>query len=291
MNRDQEIRRVLWLVLFLNLLVAAAKLLYGQMTHSLSMWADGYHSLFDGTSNIIGLIGCWLASVPPDENHPYGHRKFETFALFGISVLLFITCFEVLKGSFNRYSLQVVPDVTPISFSIMIVTMAINYGVMKWERKRGKGLKSDILMADSMHTRSDLFTSTSVIISLLAVSIGLPLLDPIIAVIIAVFIGKTGLEILHEVSSALSDSSRIDPRLIREIAMRVPQVQDCHGIRTRGGMNNVYVDFHIDVPSEMTAEEAHDLVHRVEDLIKKEVNEVVDVAIHVEPHEGDGGSV
>jgi cation diffusion facilitator family transporter len=283
MNRDREIRRVLWLVLVLNLLVAGAKLLYGHLTNSLSMSADGFHSLFDGTSNIIALVGSWFASRPPDESHPYGHRKYETFASFGISVLLFFTCYHVLKDSFHRLALQDAPEVTLLSFGIMLITMGVNFGVMRWERKRGSALKSEVLISDSLHTKSDLYTSASVVISLLAVLLGFPVLDAVSAVFIAGFIGKTGMEILREVSSVLSDSSRIDPRLIREIAMRIPGVRDCHEIRTRGSMNHVYVDFHISVEPGMTTDAAHDLVHHVEDLIKKEAAEVVEVVIHVEP--------
>lgn len=283
MNRDRDIRRILWWVLLLNLLVAGSKLLYGHLTQSLSMWADGVHSSFDGASNVIGLVGVWAASFPPDENHPYGHRKYETFASFGISILLFLTCFHIIRDSILRFNSTEAPMITPLSFGIMLSTMGINYAVMRLEKRRGRELKSDILVADSMHTRSDLFTSTSVLVSFVAVLIGIRILDPIIALIIAGFIGKTGFEILREASLVLSDSSRIDPRLIREIAMRVPQVQDCHGVRTRGTLNHTYVDFHIDVSSEMTADKSHELVHEVEALIKKELAEVVDVVIHVEP--------
>jgi cation diffusion facilitator family transporter len=284
MNRDRQIRRMLWAVLVLNLLVAGAKLIYGHLTHSLSMWADGFHSTFDGTSNIIGLVGLWLASLPPDEDHPYGHRKFETFASFGISVLLFLTCFHLLSDSFSRLSSPTMPEVTPLSFGIMLATMGVNWAVMRWEQRRGRELKSDLLTADALHTRSDLFTSVSVLVSLFAVAIGFRMLDPVVAVVIAGFIAKTGFEILREVSKVFSDSSRIDPRLIREIAMRIQGVKDCHEVRTRGSLNQIYVDFHIDVPSETTADKAHDLVHEVEGLLKKELPEVVDVVIHVEPH-------
>ena len=172
MKRDQAIRRILWLVLLLNLMVAGAKLWYGYLTQNLSMWADGFHSSFDGASNVIGLIGIWAASFPPDEAHPYGHRKYETFASFGISVLLFLTCFHILKDSYMRVINPTTPVVTPLGFGIILITMLINYGVMRWEKKRGEDLKSDILIADSMHTRSDLFTSSSVLVSLSTTALG-----------------------------------------------------------------------------------------------------------------------
>jgi cation diffusion facilitator family transporter len=283
MKRDREIRRILWLVLLLNLLVAGAKLVYGSLTGSLSMQADGFHSAFDGASNIIALIGSWAASLPPDESHPYGHRKYETFASFGISVLLFLTCVNIIRSSYSRFFLSTAPEVTALSFWVMLLTMAVNFGVMRWEGSRGRALRSDLLLADSMHTRSDLFTSASVLVSLVAVRFQLPVLDPIIALVIAGFVGKTGFEILREVSSVLSDSSRLDPRLIRDIAMRVEGVRECHGIRTRGSQNHIFVDCHIAVPPDMSTDRSHELVHEIEERIKKDLNEVAEVVIHVEP--------
>lgn len=283
MSRDQVIRRILWQILFLNILVAGSKLLYGSVTENISMSADGLHSSFDAASNVVALLGIWAASLPPDKEHPYGHRKYEAFASFIISVFLFLACFHVVKNSYHRFIEPNTPTVTTLSFVIMMVTIGINYGVMRWENTRGRELKSDLLIADSMHTRSDLFSSLSVLASLAATASGYPILDPVAAIIIAGFIGKTGFEILLEASSVLSDSSRIDPRRIREIAMRIPEVQDCHGVRTRGSMSHIYVDFHVDVPFDMTAEEAHKTAHEVEALIKDELEEVADVVIHVEP--------
>ena len=287
MNRDQAIRRILWQILFLNILVAGSKLLYGRATENISMWADGLHSSFDGGSNIVALLGIWAASLPPDKEHPYGHRKYEAFASFVISVFLFLACFHVVKNSYLRFIEPSTPTVTYLSFVIMMVTIGINYGVMRWENRRGRELKSGLLIADSLHTRSDLFSSLSVLASLAATASGYPMLDPVAAVIIAGFIGKTGFEILLEASSVLSDSSRIDPLRIREIAMRIPGVQDCHDVRTRGSMNHIYVDFHVDVPFDMTAEAAHKTAHEIESLIKNELDEVADVVIHVEPHGKD----
>ncbi|HEY0196677.1 MAG TPA: cation diffusion facilitator family transporter, partial [Methanobacterium sp.] len=86
-------------VLFLNFAVALAKIIYGYWTNSLSIISDGFHSLFDGASNVIGIIGITIASRPPDKMHTYGHEKFETFASLGIAFLLFITCFEILQSA------------------------------------------------------------------------------------------------------------------------------------------------------------------------------------------------
>ncbi len=282
MNSYVSVKKILTYTLLLNLAVALSKLAYGHLTRSLSMMADGYHSLFDGTSNIVGLVGIWLASHPPDKNHPYGHRKYETFSSLGISILLFLACYQVLRDAYLRFQDSVIPAVTIYSFIVMIVTMGINVFVMMWERRKGRELRSEILIADSLHTRSDIFASLSVLISLGAVYMGIPVVDPIAAFVIAILIGKTGYEILFEAAKVLSDYSRISPGLIRDVALGVTGVRDAHDIRTRGTASD---DLRLHVPPEMKIEEAHQLAHRVEDRIKEEFKEVTEVVVHIEPEE------
>ena len=282
-NSYASIKKILIYILFLNFAVAASKLFYGYLTDSLSMMADGYHSFFDGTSNIIGLVGIWLAYHPPDKNHPYGHRKYETFASLGISILLFLTCYQVLRGAYLRFKDPVSPEVTLYSFLVMAITMGINVYVTLWERQRGRELKSEILVADSVHTESDVFASIAVLISLGSVYMGLPIIDAIAAFIIAILIGRTGYKILLEAAKVLSDYSRINPGLIRNIALGVSGVWDAHYIRTRGTASDVYVDLRLHVPPEMKTEEAHQLAHKVEDRIKEEFSEVTEVVVHIEP--------
>jgi len=281
--RDHEIKKVLWFILALNLLVAGAKLVYGYRSGTLSMWADGLHSMFDGASNVIGLIGLWAAAHPPDEAHPYGHRKFESFGAFAISVFLFLACFKILESSYHRLIDPNIPRVTAFSFIVMVATIGINLFVTRYEQRRSSELKSELLHADAMHTLSDVYSSLSVLVGLIAVQLGFPIIDPVMALVIAGFIGRTGFQILFETSRVLSDASCVDPRLVREIVMQIPGVKSCHSIRTRGLEHHVFVDCHIQVQSDMTTERAHDLVHDIEDLIKKEMTEVVDVVIHVEP--------
>ena len=111
--RTRSIRRVLWQVLWLNLLVAAAKLFWGMMTGAISMIADGLHSLMDSSSNVIGLIGTAVADRPPDKGHPYGHRKFEVIAALGIVFVLCLACYEILSCAITRIVAGDRPVVTP----------------------------------------------------------------------------------------------------------------------------------------------------------------------------------
>src|SRR5512136_835856 len=126
-DRSRQVRRVLWVVLALNLAVALAKLGYGIISHSAAMEADGFHSLFDGASNVIGLVGMWFASRPVDEGHPYGHAKFETVAAAVIGILLAFAGYTVGKGAIESlFGSGVQTDVTTISFVIMLGTLAVN---------------------------------------------------------------------------------------------------------------------------------------------------------------------
>ncbi len=121
-----EVRKVLVITLILNSSVALAKVLYGYLTNSIAMTSDGFHSFFDGLSNVIGLIGIWIACRPPDEKHPYGHKKYETLFTTVIGIMIFVTCFQILKkiylSLFNFHK----PEVTNLSFIIMLLTMIVN---------------------------------------------------------------------------------------------------------------------------------------------------------------------
>jgi len=283
MNSYVSVRKVLTYTLLLNMIAALAKLFYGHMSDSLSMVADGYHSFFDGTSNVVGLVGIWLAYNPPDKDHPYGHKKYETLASLGISILLFLTCYHVLRDAYLRFMDSTTPNVTGFSFLVILSTMGINIFVMMWERSKGKELRSEILISDSMHTKSDIFASVAVLISLAAVYAGLPVIDPIAAFIIAILIGRTGYHILLESAKVLSDYFRIHPGLIRDVVLEVDGVTECHDIRSRGTPTDVFVDLRLHVPSDMGISEAHELAHKVEGRIKKEFTEVTEVVVHIEP--------
>jgi cation diffusion facilitator family transporter len=272
-------------VLWLNMVVAAAKFGYGFLTGSVSMQADGIHSSFDGLSNVIGLIGLWAAAHPPDALHPYGRKKYETFAAAAIGLVLFGTCLYILRNSYLHWRESVVPMVTGISFGVMLGTMAVNWGVMTWERRRGTRLQSEILLADSRHTASDLLSSLSVLIGLAAVTAGYPLLDPIAGVVIAGFIGRTGLLVLQEATQSLADRARLDADAIREVALTVAGVRCCDEIRTRGLPRHVFMDLCIHVDPAMTIVRAHTVAHDVEDKLMQAFPGVAEVVVHVEPED------
>src|SRR4030065_2772510 len=215
MQKFRKVKRVLFYTLILNLAVAAAKIIYGYKTDSISMFSDGFHSLLDGTSNVIGLIGVWIASHPPDENHPYGHRKYETLFTIIIAVMLFTTCLQILRKVYQSFYEDHLTIVTQTSFAVMLMTMGVNVFVMLYEKSKGKKLGSEFLVADAMHTKSDILVSFAVIISLVFTKIGYHYADSIVGIIITFFIARIGYQIIKEASYILVDTICIDTSAVK----------------------------------------------------------------------------
>jgi cation diffusion facilitator family transporter len=278
-----EVRKVLVYTLILNSVVALAKVLYGYITNSVAMMSDGIHSIFDGASNVIGLIGIWIVSHPPDEKHPYGHKKYETLFTIIIAVMLFTTCFQILKKVYLSFYEDHNTIVTQTSFVIMLMTMGINIFVMLYEKRKGKQLSSEFLVADAMHTKSDIFVSSAVITSLVFTKMGYQRADIIVALMITFFIARIGYTILKEASDILVDTVCIDTSVIKSVANCIDGVKGCHDIRARGSVNTVYLDLHVLVDSRLSTEKAHDIADTIEKVIKKEFPNVVDIIVHIEP--------
>jgi cation diffusion facilitator family transporter len=283
-DRYRSIRTVLWVVLFLNLVVATAKLAYGLVSHSAAMEADGFASMFDGASNIIGLVGMWFASRPADDEHPYGHAKYETFAAALIGVLLVFAGYTVGRGAIDSLFGRGAPtEVTTISFLIMLGTLAVNILVTTWERRAGKRLGSEVLIADASHTLSDVMVSLGVIASLVIVKLGFEQADGIVALLVAVIILRTAWGILRGVTHTLGDAARLPADEVAAVARSVPGVTGCHAVRTRGPEASVYVDLHVQVAPGTTIEAGHSIAHQVETALRTEYGQVTDVIVHMEP--------
>jgi cation diffusion facilitator family transporter len=283
--RCKKIKEVLFIVLALNWSVALAKIIFGIFTHFTSMAADGFHSLADGTSNIIGLIGITLACRPADKDHPYGHKKYETLFSLCIAGLLFFVCYGLLQKAIIRFQHPVSPQINMISLAVMIVTTAVNILVMNYEYRQGIGIKSDILVSDSMHTRADIFTSASVILAMAFIKMGYPVFDPIVTVMIALFIAFAAFSIVKQSSNVLCDAIMLDEKKVAAIVMSVKGVMACHKIRTRGREDDIHMDLHVQVNPDMHVDRAHQVCYEIEGAIKSDIQGVTDVVVHIEPKE------
>ena len=285
-DRIASIKRILWIILFLNVGVAIAKITVGVATNSTAMQADGFHSMFDGASNVVGLVGMGFAGRPADDDHPYGHSKYETYASAIIGAMLLFAAYrigsEAVAGLRSGGTDTVV---SWLSFAVMLTTLTINLGVTYWERKVGKKLGSSILVADASHTGSDALVSIGVIISLVLVRMGFPMADPIVSLLVTFAIIYTAWGVFKHASATLSDSMRIRPTEICSVAESVEGVLGCHHIRTRGSEAEVYVDLHVQVDPQVSVAEGHEIAEKVERALADTYPQVVDVIAHLEPYD------
>jgi cation diffusion facilitator family transporter len=278
------VTRVLTRVLFLNLGVALAKIVFGYASGAISILSDGFHSLADAGSNVVGLVGVQAARRPPDADHPYGHRKYETVAAAAVTGFLLLVVLEVLRNAFNHLTgRSAPPDISSIGLLVMIVTVAVNVAVVRYESGEARRLESEVLLADATQTRGDVWTSVAVIGALVGARAGLPILDPIAALVVAGFIARSGFQIASETTKILSDRIVMSEREIEGVVLSVSGVMGCHQIRTRGSTDHVFLDLHVWLPADMPLVSAHALSHVVKDRLMTRYPQIVDAVIHIEP--------
>jgi cation diffusion facilitator family transporter len=283
-TRYSEVSIVLTRVLVLNLIVATAKIAFGYTSGAISILSDGFHSLTDSASNIVGLVGIRAAGQPPDEDHPYGHRKYETVAAAALTVFLMLLFIEILRNAFNHLSGRTAPTaISMASFVVMLATIGVNLFVVSYETRAARRLGSEVLLADAIQTRGDVWSSLTVIVALIGVRLGWPILDPIAALVVAGFIGWAGYQIATATTPILSDRIVIAESDLERVVLSVPGVLGCHQIRTRGSSDHVFLDLHVWLPPEMHLKDAHALSHVVKDLLMARYPQIADAIIHIEP--------
>ncbi len=264
--------------------MATGKLVVGALAGALSLVADGVHSLLDASSNVVGLVGIVAAAKPPDAGHPYGHRRFETIASVIIGLLIAAGLVEIVRriwqGLAGRHE---PPDVGPLEIAFVAGTIAVNLLISRYERRRGRELRSAILTADAGHTFSDALAAVAVLVSFVAVTFGWGWADLAAAVVVCLFIARTAWVILASNLGVLADHAMIDPTSVREVVSRIDGVYGCHRIRSRGHQDHVHVDLHIHLDPKTRLSEAHAKTHEVMQAIRDAFPEVKDVVIHTEP--------
>jgi cation diffusion facilitator family transporter len=281
--RMRRIARVLWVILILNLIVALAKLFYGVRVGAVALTADGLHSLLDASGNVVALIGIFAARRPPDANHPYGHRKYETFAALGVAGLMILGCFEIGSVALDRLQHPRVPNVTLESFVVLSLTLVINLFVVMVERREGRRLQSELLTADAAHTSSDVFATLLVFASFGAARLHIAYADVAASFVIIGLILHAGFRIVKGTLSTLSDERRIPPDLVEAAALEDDDVLEAHNVRSRGPDDDIHVDLHILVAPDTPLAEAHGVGHRVEQRLLDRFHGTTDVVVHVEP--------
>lgn len=285
MSKNKKVLFVLWLTLLLNILVSSIKIIVGMLTGIGSILADGYHSLADASSNIIGLITMRIAQKPVDADHSYGHQRYETLATLFIVALLTYLGIEVIGKSIDSFQNPAFNRPDTLTLILMLFTFGVNLFVATYENIAGKKLNSSLLIADSKHTLSDIYISSGVLINLLLITfLDAPLwLDAVTSFIVAIIIFKTAYTIFKESSHELTDAIAIEPEKIEEVVLRNPKVYSVHKIRSRKSGSHVFIDFHVKSDPKMPLVDAHNLSHDLEEQLRESFGDEIGVIVHVEP--------
>jgi cation diffusion facilitator family transporter len=285
----EQVGRVLLITLVLNLLVAAGKIITGLMTGALAITADGFHSLTDSAGNVAGLVANKLAQKPPDADHPYGHRRFETLAALLIGALLLLTAWEMIQGVVERLQATYQPQITPLAFAVLFITLLINIAVSTYQIREGKRLNSEILLADARNTRADVFVTLSVIVSAGVVSLtGWVQVDIVAALLVVLLIGKAAWDIVQQTGRVLVDTAPYSPDDLRAVLDTMPQIPSVERARSRGPADAAHIDIDVRVPPEMTADQTSSLAYAIRERLRDELNGISEIEVHFLAHHPAG---
>jgi cation diffusion facilitator family transporter len=283
MPASAQVRRVLLGLLAANLAVVAAKLIVALASGSLAVLGSAVDSGMDALSNLLGLTVVRVAAKEPDEDHPYGHSKFETLGALAIVGFLSISCFELVRGAVNHLTGGAHRvAITDVQLALLVVTLGGNVLIAWYEQRRGVELGSELLIADAAHTRVDVFVSIGVLVAVLLARFGWWWIDPAIAIAVAVVIMLVAYRILARTVPVLVDQRAIPTRDIQNTAQGVPGVKSAYGIRSRGPSDLRYAEVTIAVDRHADVEAAHAIADQVEARLKRDL-QLHEVTVHVEP--------
>lgn len=283
----RQVQRVLVVTLVLNLAVAAGKLVVGLRANSLAIVGDALHSGVDAGANVVALVVIRFSTAPPDEDHPYGHTRYETLAAFVLGGLLFLTAFELAQTAIRRIYTPQETLVDALTLGAMVATLFVNVFVASYERREALRQQSEVLLADSAHTRSDAYVTLAVLTGLLLQGYGVRRADAVLAIVVAVAIAFAGWRVYRDVLPALTDRAVFDAREVASVVRAVPGVVSVHDIRSRGTRREAYVQMHL-VVEKPDVIGAHAIADEVERRLATELG-VKESFVHIEPEDDRSG--
>ena len=283
-DRASEVRRVLRLVLWMNLAVIGVKVGVWTLSHALSVVAETFHSSLDAANNVFALALARVAAKEPDDDHPYGHTKFETLGALALVGVLSITVFELVQHAVLRAMAGDYPttDISPWALALMGLSVVAGIAITTYEARVGRRLRSDLLLADAAHTRADVFTTLAVLVGLVAIRMGYPAADPVATVLVAVLIAYTGWDIVKESVPVLVDSRAVEPGRIEALALEIEGVRSAYQIRSRGRRGERFAELTIGVAPELDVATSHEMADEVERRVAVALG-AREVVVHVEP--------
>ena len=279
-KRDRQVEGVLIREALANLAVMFAKATVGFQSGSIAVLGDAVHSLADFANNIVAFVAARIASEPPDQDHPYGHKKFETLAVFGIATLLSVLAIEIILGALDRDPRVITQQRWELA--LMLGVLAVNIAIAIWENRWARRLDSDILRADAHHTIADVLTTIAVIIGWQLAARGYPWLDTLASIIVAGMIFYLAYGLFQKAIPVLVERSIANPDALSSAASAVDGVQETRRVRSRQGGSGPAIDLVVSVDPDLSTAESHAIADEIERVIS-ETFSVSDVTVHIEP--------
>jgi cation diffusion facilitator family transporter len=280
-QRDRQVQRIILLEGAANFVILIAKLIVGTSTGSLAVLGDALHSLTDATNNLVAWGVIKLSSRPADREHPYGHRKFETLAVFGLATLLAVLALEIALHAIRRDRTEVGEDAWALG--VMLGVLAVNVVIASWQRYWARRLQSDILLADANHTFADVLTTVVVIIGWQLSARGYPWLDTACALAVAVLVMYLAYGLFKRALPALVDQFAVEPETLLGAVRGVAGVREVSRIRSRWVGSQPAIDMVIAVDPKLSTTDAHEIADTIENLLEERF-QASDISIHIEPY-------
>lgn len=277
---QRQVRRVLLIEGSCNFAVVLAKVAVGLSTGSLAVIGDAIHSLADLANNVVALVVVRIAAAPPDREHPYGHRKFETLAVFGLAVLLAVLAVEIVVRALRPGPREIVQH--GWGLVVMFSVLLVNVVVTLWERSWARRLSSEILAADAQHTLADVLVTSTVIVGWQVAARGYAWLDPLLALAVALVVTALAYGLFKRAIPVLVDGMSHEPEKIATALRPIEGVRKVRRIRSRGSGSMSAVDVVVTVPPKLSTVEAHEVADRIERVLLQDFS-IEDVTVHVEP--------
>lgn len=289
-QRKQQIDRVTLWGVFVNILLASTKLVGGTIGQSQALIADGLHSLSDLASDGMVLVAAKHAVEDADEDHPYGHERFETIATVALGTLLAIVGLGIAYDALERLVTDA-PIVQPHSFTLWIAAFSIlsNEALYHYTKLVGHRIRSKLLEANAWHHRSDAVSSIVVFIGIGGTYMDMPKLDIYAAIVVALMIIKIGVDLGYNGMQELADKG-LDPDVVEKIREEIlshEDVRELHMLRSRKMGHKALVDVHIEVSPKLSVSEGHHISEKVEHSLMNTFEEINDVTVHIDPEDDE----
>jgi cation diffusion facilitator family transporter len=268
-----------------NCAIASLQIIFGLLGKSQALLADGFHTLSDLSTDFIVLYASRRAAKAADEDHPYGHGRIETLASMLLGGILVTVGVGIgLRGVDSILNpLPINPEAITLVFALLAV--GAKEGLYRYTLRAARKTHSSLLESNAWHHRSDALSSIVVVIGISAQLLGVPYMDALAAIVVAVMISLMGFRLGQKALYELIDTG-LDIDLVRDVRQAMlgnSSVVGIHNLRTRsmGGLG--YIDAHIEVDFDLTVSEAHFIAHNIEHLVKKQFPKIIDVQIHIDP--------